>query len=342
MRADVNLDVGPKTFASGLLPELIAVLRRSRPGDLVSLAGDDKGIGPELETWCRFTGNPLVEAAVENGRARWVFRCGAVPEYPSDNRPVGSRLWLYTNFHCNLHCDYCCVRSSPAVPRRELGLARVQRITREAPELGVKEIFVTGGEPFLLEDIGEILLCCATAAPTTVLTNGMLFGGRREESLGALPRDRIVLQISLDSAAPELHDLHRGRGAWARAREGIQRARAQGFRVRLAATVSTDVEAEEFRQFLDEEKIAAEDRVIRRIALRGSATEGLALSRADLVPEVTITAEGVYWHPVGATDADLLVTRDIFPLSEAFAAVRRAFEREGEHANRLARIFNCA
>ena len=57
-------------------------------------------------------------------------------------------------------------------------------------------------------------------------------------------------------------------------------------------TVSTDAEAEEFRQFLDQEKIAAEDRVIRRIASRGSATEGVAVTRADLVPEVTITAEG--------------------------------------------------
>jgi MoaA/NifB/PqqE/SkfB family radical SAM enzyme len=228
------------------------------------------------------------------------------------------------------------------VPRRELGLARVQRINREAPELGVEEIFVTGGEPFLLENIGQILACCAAAAPTTVLTNGMLFTGRRVESLGALPRDRIVLQISLDSATPERHDLHRGPGTWARARQGIRWARVLGFRVRLAATVSSDTEAEEFRKFLDEEKIAAQDRVIRRIALRGSATEGLALSRADLVPEVTITAEGVYWHPVGAQDADLLVTRDIFPLSEAFAAVRSAFDREGEHANKLARIFNCA
>jgi sulfatase maturation enzyme AslB (radical SAM superfamily) len=218
----------------------------------------------------------------------------------------------------------------------------VQRIAREAAELGVKEIFVTGGEPFLLEDIGEILVSCAAAAPTTVLTNGMLFSGRRAESLRALPRDRIVLQISLDSATPELHDLHRGRGSWVRAREGIQRARAQGFRVRLAATVSTETEAEQFRQFLDEEKITAEDRVIRRVALRGSAADGVALSRGDLVPEVTITAEGVYWHPVGAQDADMLVTRDIFPLSEAFAAVRRAFDREGEHSNKLARIFNCA
>ena len=346
MRADVNLDVGRKTFASGLLPELIDVLRRSRSGDLVAVVGDDESIGAELDRWCRFTGNPLLDATAEQGRTRWVFRCGALPapaRVPSeDNRPVGSRLWLYTNFDCNLHCDYCCVRSSPTAPRRELGLARVQRISREAAELGVKEIFVTGGEPFLLEDISEILISCAEAAPTTVLTNGMLFSGRRTESLRALPRDRIVLQVSLDSATRELHDLHRGPGTWARTREGIQRAREHGFRVRLAATVSTDSEAGVFRLFLDEEKIAADDRVIRRIALRGSANDGVAVSRADLVPEVTITADGVYWHPVGAEDADLLVTRDIFPLSESFAAVRRAFDREGEYANKLARIFNCA
>ena len=37
-----------------------------------------------------------------------------------------------------------------------------------------------------------------------------------------------------------------------------------------------------------------------------------------------------------------LVTRDIFPLAEAFAAVRRAFARESEHQRRLATIFNCA
>jgi molybdenum cofactor biosynthesis enzyme MoaA len=218
----------------------------------------------------------------------------------------------------------------------------VEQIACEAMGLGVKDIFITGGEPFLLEEIGEILIACAAAAPTTVLTNGMLFTGRRAETLQALPRDRIVLQISLDSATPDRHDFHRGAGTWSRTREGIQCARELGFRVRLAATISNDAEADEFRQFLDEEKIAEEDRVIRRIALRGVASEGVAVSRMDLVPEVTITAEGVYWHPVGAEDNDLLVTREIFPLSESFAAVRRAFDHEREHANKLARIFNCA
>jgi molybdenum cofactor biosynthesis enzyme MoaA len=47
---------------------------------------------------------------------------------------------------------------------------------------------VTGGEPFLLRDIGRILAACAAAAPTTVLTNGMLFAGRRLETLLSLPR----------------------------------------------------------------------------------------------------------------------------------------------------------
>ena len=341
MKANIELDIGRKTFASGLLSELIALLRRSQPGDLIAVTGEES-VGPELETWCRFTGNALLETMAENGRTRWILRCGSVSEPTDEKRPVGSRLWLYTNFHCNLACDYCCVRSSPTTPRRELGLARVERIAREAPELGVREIFVTGGEPFLLDDIGEILLACAAAAPTTVLTNGMLFAGRRAEILRTLPRDRVVFQISLDSATPDRHDQHRGPGSWQRARDGIRRVRADGFRVRLAATISSDVEAEEFRQFLDQEQIAPEDRVIRRIVLRGAANDGIALTRSDIVPEVTITADGVYWHPVGAEDADLLVTRVIFPLSESFAAVRRAFDREGEHAKKLARIFNCA
>lgn len=342
MRATLELDAGDKTFASGLLPELIAALRRAHPGDLIAILGSDAGLAADLEAWCRFTRNSLVETSTKAGRGRWVIRCGEAPLAAETERPVGSRLWLYTNFDCNLRCDYCCVRSSPKAPRRALGLERVRRIAREAADLGVAEIFITGGEPFLLADIAEILAACAAAAPTTVLTNGMLLRGPRLARLCALPRDRLTLQISLDSPTPERHDRHRGRGSWARAFDGIERARAEGFRVRLAATVASDGEAEEFRRFLDERRIAEADRIIRRIALRGFAEDGVALSRADLVPEVTITADGVYWHPVGAEDQDLLVTPDIFPLAQAFAAVRRAVERETAHGRRLAAIFNCA
>jgi pyruvate-formate lyase-activating enzyme len=340
--ANVELDAGTKTFASGLLPDLIAALRLSRKGDLVAVTSGDPGVGPELEAWCRITHNSLVDMAVEEGRTRWVLRYGEAPEQVGEDRPVGSRLWLYTNFDCNLSCDYCCVRSSPTAPRRALGIGRVRRIAIEAAELGVSEIFVTGGEPFMLPDIGEILAACAAAAPITVLTNGMLFAASRLQTLRSLQRERVTLQISLDSPTPERHESHRGKGTWARAWKGIEQACAEGFRVRLAATVSSDAEAEEFRGFLDAHHVSEENRVIRRIALRGSAAQGIALARTDLIPEVTITAEGVFWHPVGAEDNDLLVSREIFPLAASFAAVRRAFGREHDHQRRLAKIFNCA
>jgi pyruvate-formate lyase-activating enzyme/TusA-related sulfurtransferase len=340
--AHVELDAGNKTFASGLLPDLIATLRRCSLGDLLAVISTDPALGPELEAWCRFTRNSLVDVVEKEGRTRWVLRHGEAPANVGEYRPVGSRLWLYTNFDCNLACGYCCVRSSPRAPRRALGLDRVRRIAAEAAQLAVREIFVTGGEPFMLGDIGEIIAACAAVAPVTVLTNGMLFGGRHLDTLRALPRERVTFQISLDSPTPKRHDGHRGKGTWARAWSGIEFARAQGFRVRLAATVSSDAEAEEFVRFLDASEVSEENRVIRRIALRGTATEGIALARADLVPEVTITADGVFWHPVGAEDSDLLVSRDIFPLAGSFAAVRRAFDREHEHGHRLARIFNCA
>src|SRR5260370_29439306 len=89
--ANVELDAGTKTFASGLLPDLIAALRRSREGDLVAVISGDPSIGPELEAWCRFTRNSFVYVAVEESRTRWVLRYGQAPEHVREDRPVGSR-----------------------------------------------------------------------------------------------------------------------------------------------------------------------------------------------------------------------------------------------------------
>src|SRR3974390_3779417 len=167
MKTAIELDAGAKTFASGFLPELIAALRLSRPAYLVALPSAEPSPGAELETWCRFTGNTLIETSVEAGRTRWVVRYGEAPANTRDDRPVGPRLWLYTNFDCNLRCDYCCVRSSPRAPRRELGIERVRRIAAEAEDLCVGGTLVTGGEPFLLADLGAILAARVAPPPTT-------------------------------------------------------------------------------------------------------------------------------------------------------------------------------
>ncbi|MGH3433108.1 MAG: radical SAM protein [Thermocrispum sp.] len=101
-------------------------------------------------------------------------------------------------------------------------------------------MLITGGEPFLHNDLGEMIEAVVEHVPVTVLTNGMVFHrGNRRRTLEALDRDLVTLQISLDSATPELHDQHRGAGSYARAREGIALARSLGFRVRVATLLRT-------------------------------------------------------------------------------------------------------
>ncbi len=305
--------------------------------------GDDSARGSTIEAWCARTGNELVElqgdvATVRRGRS---------PDPLSDLLPdqvPGTRLWLYTNFDCNLACDYCCVSSSPRSPRRALGIDRVSRLAAEAAEAGVTELLLTGGEPFLLPDLDDLVRACTTVLPTTLLTNGMLFHGRKLESLRRMDRDRLTLQISLDSATSEQHDRHRGRGSWARAVAGIRTAHAEGFRVKVAATLPPEQSGElaPFHTFLDSLGIARQDQVIRALAHRGVADHGLELTVESLIPEVTITDEGVYWHPVGADHGDQLVTRELFPLQAAITEVRRRFVEHRVRATAAAQWFPCA
>src|SRR5260370_12386422 len=104
--ATVELDAGTKTFASGLLPDLIAALRRSRKGDLVAVISGAPGIGPELEAWCRFTRTSLVDVAVEEVRTRWVLRYCETPHNGGADRPGPSRVWLSPNFASNRICAF--------------------------------------------------------------------------------------------------------------------------------------------------------------------------------------------------------------------------------------------
>lgn len=306
------------------------------------------GDGAAVAEWCERSGNELIEvrgpvAVVRRGPAP--DEQALLNELPDDHRP-GTRLWLYTNFDCNLACDYCCARSSPRAQRRALGLDRIRRLVAEGAAAGVAEVFLTGGEPFLLGDLDEIVSACVERLPTTMLTNGMLFRGSRLEMLRRMPREGLVLQISVDSASPELHDRHRGAGSWDRAMDGVRTALAEGFRVRVAATVTagetTPAELEEFHSLLDGLGLPRTDHVVRPVAKRGFADSGISLTVESLLPELTVTAGGVYWHPVAADHDDQLVTREIFPLADAIAEVRRRYVEHRRTALASAQRFPCA
>ena len=70
--------------------------------------------------------------------------------------------------------------------------------------------------------------------------------------------------------------------------------------MRVAATVDEANAAEEagFHSLLDAEGVPQEDRLVRRLARTGFATDGLVLSVDALWPEPALAADGAWWHPV--------------------------------------------
>ena len=238
------------------------------------------------------------------------------------------KLWLYTNYDCNLRCTYCVAKSSPNAPRRALGLANVQRLVDEAVELGFSDIFFTGGEPFILNDIYAMLAYSAARVKTTVLTNAMILRGPRLDKLCAIVNDNLIVQVSLDGACPEHHDTYRGKGSWVKTVEGIMLLQERGLRVRLSTTETpaNSAHLEQVCKFhRNELNIPDEDHFIRPLAKRGYSREGLELSMTNLIPEVTVNLDGVFWHPL-STDADMQISRKLFPLAASVERIRRQLE----------------
>jgi len=236
-------------------------------------------------------------------------------------------LWIYTNYDCNLRCTYCVAKSGPNVPRRAIGLANAQRLVDEAVALGFAHIFFTGGEPFILPDIYAMLAYSSALVPTTVLTNAMLLRGVRLEKLVAIANDNLIIQVSLDGGAAAEHDAYRGAGAWEKAVAGIRLLQGAGFRVRLGTT-ETPANTAHFARlhaFRAELGIPEEDHFIRPLTKRGHSKEGLELGMGNLLPELTANLDGIFWHPL-STDADMQVSKKLFPLDRAVQGVQRQLD----------------
>lgn len=249
------------------------------------------------------------------------------PQNSSTASALAWKLWIYTNYDCNLRCSYCVAKSGPNVPRRAIGLPNVKRLVDEALALGFDHIFFTGGEPFLLNDIYEMLDYSSARVKTTVLTNAMLLRGQRLEKLKAIANDNLIVQVSLDGGRPEDHDAYRGAGTWAKTVEGLRLLQEAGFRVRIGTTETpaNSTHLHELCEFHRSIGIPDEDHFVRPLAKRGYSKEGIELGMDNLSPELTVNLDGVFWHPL-STDSDMQVAKKIFPLANALERVKSQLE----------------
>ena len=330
-------------FDSGLLIRIQAALLPLRDGQILRVASPMDSVAADLRTFEIATGHALLTVAPDPLRPGWRFhyvRKGrARTEWSAaDHGPAPTtigelmprRLWLYTNYDCNLKCDYCCVVAGPRVDPRRLAAERIRTLADEAAEAGFDRVFLTGGEPVLRPDLPELIEYITDRLPLTLLTNAMLLRGPRWERLRPLVEGGrpVAFQVSLDSAKPDAHDAHRGIGSHARALEGVRTLLGVGARVRLAASLpESDLdEIPRLHELADELGIASGDRIFRPIALRGAASAGEPIRVEDVAPELTCDADGWFWHPV-SNDPDMRLSIPASaPLADAMVAIRARLE----------------
>lgn len=124
--------------------------------------------------------------------------------------------WQITN-KCNLKCPHCFADES----REELNTKEIKRIIDQLSEAKTTMIRITGGEPFLREDIFDIFEYIKSKnIALTISTNGTLINKTMAQRIYQLKVEGI--QISLDGHNKYIHEKIRGKDTFTKTIRGIR------------------------------------------------------------------------------------------------------------------------
>ncbi len=155
----------------------------------------------------------------------------------SPSRPEPGVLVLHLLDSCNLRCRHCYMEAS-ATKRAHLPLDLVLRSLREASQLGISRVYLSGGEPFLYPEIDRVLVAAAKVELCLAIsTNGTLIDSR---AISAVKQARATVQVSIDGPA-RFHDAFRGQpGAFAASSTAVAALVAAGVPVVVVTTITRD------------------------------------------------------------------------------------------------------
>ncbi len=117
---------------------------------------------------------------------------------------------------CPLSCPYCSNPAEMALQNSELSTDEWKDVFRQAADLGVLQLHLSGGEPATRRDLEELVAAARDAGLyTNLITSGIGLSERRLQALDEAGLDHI--QLSLQGTTPEMADEISGyRGGFAR------------------------------------------------------------------------------------------------------------------------------
>jgi len=162
-------------------------------------------------------------------------------------------LQFQYDYTCNFRCEHCCITKL----RREKGercftIDDVKELSRQADEMGLAHIVITGGEPLVFPDFDDIVKAIDPQKfYITSDTNGWFLDFEKARHLKSIGVDKV--QLSLDSLSAAEHDKFRHKpGSHERAVRAIDASLDAGLNIILATVVTRQrVRSEEFIGFLE-------------------------------------------------------------------------------------------
>jgi len=155
---------------------------------------------------------------------------------------------LEFTYRCNLKCVHCYVGSAryrQSSARDEMDTHTVFRVLDEASDAGCLYLLITGGEPLLRPDFGEVYEHAKkNGMVVTVFTNGTLINRKVLDLFADLPPQ--VVEISLYGATQETYERVTGvPGSFNSCINGIEALLGRGIRLALK-TILMSVNIHEF------------------------------------------------------------------------------------------------
>lgn len=145
-------------------------------------------------------------------------------------------LMIEITARCNLRCRYCYFFNNEAVEYRDLPTGEWLQFFDELGSLGVMNVTLAGGEPFIREDLAALIEgIVRNRMRFSFLSNGALIGDEIAAFIAGTGRCDYV-QVSVDGSCAEVHDSCRGPGSFDGAIRGIRTLRRH--RISAAARVT--------------------------------------------------------------------------------------------------------
>lgn len=161
---------------------------------------------------------------------------------------VPNTLTLFLTNRCNASCRHCFYWKEVAKEKEELSLPEIRKLFKSLR--GVKVINLTGGEPFLRDDLMEIAESCVTSGIKTISipTNGILTAritDFADKMIHVPGLSMLKINVSLDGTETTHDKIRNVTGCYEKAKKTIENLKmiqqhSKNFQVSVATAVSQD------------------------------------------------------------------------------------------------------